>query len=40
MGEGNKDIYLIKEINYSRNVGDEGHLYGEEFLGFNFKNFN
>jgi hypothetical protein len=36
VGEGNKDNYLIKEINLSRNVGDGGHLYGEEFLGIYF----
>jgi hypothetical protein len=36
VGEGNKDNYLIKEINYWRNVGDGGHLYGEEFLGIYF----
>ena len=36
MSEGNKDNYLIKEINLWRNVGDGGHLYGEEFLGIYF----
>ena len=36
MGEGNKDNYLIKEINLWRNVGDGGHLYGEEILGIYF----
>jgi hypothetical protein len=36
VGEGNKDNYLIKEINSWRIVGDEGHLYGEEFLGIYF----
>jgi hypothetical protein len=30
VGEGNKGIYLIKEVNSWRIVGDEGHLYGEE----------
>jgi hypothetical protein len=29
VSEGNKDNYLIKEINLWRNVGDGGHLYGE-----------
>jgi hypothetical protein len=33
VGEGNKDNYLIKAINLWRNVGDGGHLYGEEILG-------
>jgi hypothetical protein len=36
VGEGNKDNYLIKEINLWRNVGDGEHLYGEEFLGIYF----
>jgi hypothetical protein len=36
VGEGNKDNYLIKEINSWRIVGDERHLYGEEFLGIYF----
>jgi hypothetical protein len=36
VGEGNKDNYLIKEINSWRIVGDEGHFYEEEFLGIYF----